>query len=219
MRETVSMEIGGRTLSLETGHLAKQAAGAVLARYGDTVVLATTVAEKEGNPERGFLPLTVDYREKMYAAGRIPGGFFKREGRPTEKEILSSRMTDRSLRPLFPDGTNFEIQVQIAVLSHDAENDSDVLGLLAASTAVNLALDAGQMSLHDVFLVHGSEANTSEHPRRGMTLRYMPTSSVYDRALAAEQFARMPVADHSQRTLYLMRGRDLSGRNDFQMRQ
>jgi polyribonucleotide nucleotidyltransferase len=133
------MDFGGRMLSFETGHLARQAGGAVLARYADTVVLAATVSQKDGDPDRDFLPLTVDYREKMYAAGRIPGGFFKREGRPTEKEILSARITDRSLRPLFPEGFNSEIQVYISVLSHDTENDSDVLGLLAASLAVNLS--------------------------------------------------------------------------------
>jgi polyribonucleotide nucleotidyltransferase len=133
------MDLGGRQLTFETGHLARQAGGAVLVRYADTVVLAATAAEKEGRPNRDFLPLTVDYREKMYAAGRIPGGFFKREGRPTEKEILSARITDRTLRPLFPEGFNAEIQVYISVLSHDTENDSDVLGLLSGALAVNLS--------------------------------------------------------------------------------
>ncbi len=139
MLETVSMELGGRTFVLETGHIARQANGAVMIRYADTVVMAAVVSEKEGRPDRDFLPLTVDYREKMYAAGKIPGGFFKREGRPTEKEILSSRLTDRSLRPLFPEGFNAEIQIHINVLSHDAENDSDVPGLVAAATALNLS--------------------------------------------------------------------------------
>jgi polyribonucleotide nucleotidyltransferase len=139
MTESVSLQLGGRSLTFETGRVARQAAGSVLARYADTVVLAAVVAEKEGNPDRDFFPLTVDYREKMYAAGRIPGGFFKREGRPTEKEILSARICDRSLRPLFPDGFNAEIQVYLSVLSHDTENDSDVLGLLAGALAVNLS--------------------------------------------------------------------------------
>ena len=139
MRETVSIELAGRTLSFETGHMAKQASGSCLVRYGDTVVLAACVAEKDGDPTRDFLPLTVDYREKMYAAGKIPGGFFKREGRPTEKEILSCRITDRSLRPLFPEGFNAEIQVHLNVLSHDTENDSDVLGLIGGSLSVNLS--------------------------------------------------------------------------------
>ena len=139
MIESVNMQIGGRTLTLETGRYARQAGGSVLARYADTVVLAAVVAEKVGRPDRDFFPLTVDYREKMYAAGRIPGGFFKREGRPTEKEILCARLTDRSVRPLFPDGFNAEVQVYINVLSHDTENDSDVLGLLAGALALNLS--------------------------------------------------------------------------------
>jgi len=133
------MELGGRTLTIETGHLARQANGACIVRYADTVVIAAVVGEREGRPDRDFLPLTVDYREKMYAAGRIPGGFFKREGRPTEKEILSSRLTDRALRPLFPSGYNAEIQVHLNVLSHDAENDSDIPALVAAATAVNIS--------------------------------------------------------------------------------
>ncbi len=136
---TVSMELGGRTLIIETGHLARQANGACLVRYADTVVIAAVVGEREGKPDRDFLPLTVDYREKMYAAGRIPGGFFKREGRPTEKEILSSRLTDRALRPLFPSGYNAEIQVHLNVLSHDAENDSDIPALIAAAAAINIS--------------------------------------------------------------------------------
>ncbi len=139
MPESVSMDLGGRNLSLETGHVARQANGACIVRYADTVVMAAVVAEKEGKPDRDFLPLTVDYREKMYAAGRIPGGFFKREGRPTEKEILSSRQTDRTLRPLFPEGFSAEVQVYINVLSHDTENDSDVPGLVAAATALNIS--------------------------------------------------------------------------------
>jgi polyribonucleotide nucleotidyltransferase len=139
MIESVNIQLGGRNLILETGRYARQAAGSVLARYADTVVLAAVVAEKVGKPDRDFFPLTVDYREKMYAAGRIPGGFFKREGRPTEKEILCARLTDRSVRPLFPDGFNAEVQVYINVLSHDTENDSDVLGLLAGALALNLS--------------------------------------------------------------------------------
>ena len=139
MSELVSMDLSGRRLSFETGHIARQAAGSTMARYADTVVLAAVAAETEGRSDRDFLPLTVDYREKMYAAGRIPGGFFKREGRPTEKEILSARIIDRTLRPLFPEAYNCEIQVYVNVLSHDAENDSDVLGLVAASVALNLS--------------------------------------------------------------------------------
>jgi polyribonucleotide nucleotidyltransferase len=139
MRQTFSREIAGRTLSIEVGHVARQAGGSAWVRFADTVVLAAAVAEKEGKADRDFFPLTVDYREKMYAAGRIPGGFFKREGRPTEKEILSSRLSDRALRPLFDKDFTNEVQVHLNVLSHDAENDSDWLALNAASVAVNIS--------------------------------------------------------------------------------
>src|SRR5262245_36311423 len=122
MSHKVQEEIGGRLLTIETGVFAKQAQGSVTVRYGDTVVLATVCASKEPTPDRGFLPLTVEYREKSYAAGKIPGGFFKREGRPSEKEILSARIIDRSIRPLFPDGFRNEIQLIVTVLSADQEN-------------------------------------------------------------------------------------------------
>lgn len=133
------MELGGRTLRLETGRIAKQADGAVFASYGETVVLATAVAGNEPREGIDFFPLTVEYREKQYAAGKIPGGFFKREGRPTEKEILSARMTDRSIRPLFPDGFRNETQVIIYVLSADQENSADTLGMIAASAALSIS--------------------------------------------------------------------------------
>ncbi len=132
---SVSVEIGGRTLALETGKIAKQANGAVVARYGDTVVLATACMENKPN-ERDFLPLTVDYREYTYSAGKIPGGFFKREGRPSEREILTSRLIDRPLRPLFPESWRNETQVVGMVLSADSENDPDVIAVTAASAAV-----------------------------------------------------------------------------------
>ena len=134
-----SLEIGGRTLSIETGRVAKQADGAVLVRYGDTVVLVTAVVSKEPMEGADFLPLLVEYREKSYAAGRIPGGFFKREGRPTEKEILSARLIDRPIRCLVPDGFTNEIQIIATVLSSDQQNDSDVLALIGASAALALA--------------------------------------------------------------------------------
>ncbi len=133
------IEIGGRTLSIETGRVAKQADGAVLVRYGDTVVLVTAVVAKEPLEGAGFLPLLVEYREKSYAAGKIPGGFFKREGRPTEKEILSARLIDRPIRSLVPDGFTNEIQIIASVLSSDQQNDSDVLALIGASAALGLA--------------------------------------------------------------------------------
>ena len=133
------MELGGRTLKLETGRIARQADGAVFATYGETIVLATAVASNVPREGIDFFPLTVEYREKQYAAGKIPGGFFKREGRPTEKEILSARMTDRSIRPLFPDGFNNETQVIIYVLSADQENNADTLGMIAASAALSIS--------------------------------------------------------------------------------
>jgi polyribonucleotide nucleotidyltransferase len=133
------LEWGGQTLVLETGRVARQADGAVWASYGDTTVLATVVAAKSAKPGIDFLPLTVNYQERFYAAGRIPGGFFKREGRPTEKETLVSRVIDRPIRPLFAAGWRNETQVVVTVLSHDLENDPDILGLVAASAALTLS--------------------------------------------------------------------------------
>jgi polyribonucleotide nucleotidyltransferase len=135
MFEQVSVEIGGRKLTFETGKMARQAHGAVVARYGDTMVLATACMDSKAT-EKDFLPLTVDYREYTYSAGKIPGGFFKREGRPSEREILTSRLTDRPLRPLFPEGWSTETQIVSMVLSADSENDPDVIGLTAASAAL-----------------------------------------------------------------------------------
>src|SRR5579884_1999204 len=133
---TRSMDLAGRTLSLETGKVANQANGAVLARYGDTVVLAT--ATSTGRPREGidFFPLTIEFEERLYAVGRIPGSFFRREGRPTAEAILDARLTDRPLRPLFPKGFRNEVQIIITVLSADQENDPDVLGTIAASAAL-----------------------------------------------------------------------------------
>ncbi|MBN1433633.1 polyribonucleotide nucleotidyltransferase [Candidatus Fermentibacterales bacterium] len=128
--------IAGRSLVLETGRMAKQADGAVFVRYGDSAVLVATVSEKRSTRDLGFFPLTVEYRERTYAAGKIPGGFFKREGRPGEKEVLSARLIDRPLRPLFPDGYRFETQVYCLVVSSDGENDPDLLGLIGASAAL-----------------------------------------------------------------------------------
>ena len=127
------IEIGGRTLSIESGKLAKQASGSCIIQYGDTSLLVAVTASKGVEEYRGFFPLSVEYREKFYAAGRIPGGFFKREARPTEHEILASRLTDRPLRPLFPKGFNNETRVDIYVLSYDSENEADVLAALGAS--------------------------------------------------------------------------------------
>ncbi len=133
------LEISGQTLSLESGKIAKQADGSVLVRYGDSVVLVTACSSR--NPRQGvdFLPLTVDYRENTYAGGKIPGGFFKREGRPNEKETLTSRLIDRPIRPLFPNGWNYETQVIALVLSYDQSNDTDTLAVTGASAALYLS--------------------------------------------------------------------------------
>ena len=139
MIHKVEATIGGRTLTIETGRVAEQAGGAVLLRYGDTVVLGTATASESPREGIDFFPLTVDVEERMYAAGKIPGGFIKREGRPTEHSILSSRLTDRPIRPLFPKGYRNDVQVVITVLSADQENDSDVLGIIAASAALTLS--------------------------------------------------------------------------------
>src|SRR5512147_2255114 len=139
MVTTVETEIGGKRLILETGLMAKQASGAVVARYGDTVVLSTAVASKVERENVDFLPLTVDYQEKAYAAGRIPGGFFKREGRQTEKEILTSRLIDRPMRPLFPDGYYFDTQIIASVLSIGDESSMDLMGMIASSAAVAIS--------------------------------------------------------------------------------
>ncbi len=136
---TQEIEWGGRPLTLETGRIARQADGAVLAKYGDTSVLATVVADREPRQGIDFFPLMVDYREKTYAAGKIPGGFFKREARPAEKETLTSRLIDRPIRPLFVDGFKNETQVLIAVLSHDMENDPDIVAMVAASAALTIS--------------------------------------------------------------------------------
>src|SRR6516225_1358675 len=130
---------GGRPLVLETGKLARQADGAVLVSYGETTVLCTAVAMKTAKPGQDFFPLTVNYQEKTFAAGKIPGGFFKREGRPSEKETLVSRLIDRSLRPLFFPGFVNETQVVCTVLSHDLENDPDVVSMSGASAALTLS--------------------------------------------------------------------------------
>ncbi|MDX2257387.1 MAG: polyribonucleotide nucleotidyltransferase [Hyphomicrobiaceae bacterium] len=135
----VEIDWGGRKLKLETGHMARQADAAVVAQYGETSVLATVVGAKSPKPGIDFFPLTVNYQERTYAAGKIPGGYFKREGRPTEKETLTSRLIDRPIRPLFVEGFKNEVQVVVTVLSHDMENDPDIIGMVAASAALTLS--------------------------------------------------------------------------------
>ena len=133
------LDWAGRKLVLETGKVARQADGAVVATWGETTVLATVVGARAAKPGQDFFPLTVDYQEKAFAAGRIPGGYFKREGRPSERETLISRLIDRPIRPLFPDGYRNDTQVIVTVLSHDLENDPDVLAMAAASAALTLS--------------------------------------------------------------------------------
>ncbi|HEY7229155.1 MAG TPA: polyribonucleotide nucleotidyltransferase [Pseudolabrys sp.] len=138
-KHRVELDWGGRKLTLETGRIARQADGAVLATYGETTVIATVVASKTPKEGVDFLPLTVNYQEKFFAAGRIPGGYFKREGRPTEKETLTSRLIDRPVRPLFAEGWRCDTQVIVTTLSHDLENDPDIVAMVAASAALTLS--------------------------------------------------------------------------------
>jgi len=139
MISNVEMEIGGATLSIESGRVAKQADGAVTVKYGETVLLVAVVASKKPDFKRGFFPLFVDYREKFYASGKIPGGFFKREGRPSEKEVLNARLIDRPIRPFFPKGYMNEVQVMVIVLSYDLENDPGILSMIGASAALSIS--------------------------------------------------------------------------------
>ena len=133
------IDLAGRKLKIETGKMARQASGSIVISYGETVALVAVTASKGDDVDRGFFPLSVDYREKFYASGKIPGGFFKREARPSEKEIIASRLTDRPLRPLFPKGFNNETQVAINVLSYDGENNADILGTIGASAALAIS--------------------------------------------------------------------------------
>src|SRR5690554_6566760 len=134
-----SFQYGQHTVVMETGEIARQASGAVLVSIDDTVVLATVVANTTAKPGQDFFPLTVDYIEKTYSAGRIPGGFFKREGKPSEKETLTSRLIDRPLRPLFPEGFYNDVQVIIHVLSVDPEIDPDIVAMIGASAALSIS--------------------------------------------------------------------------------
>ncbi|MDP3025361.1 MAG: polyribonucleotide nucleotidyltransferase [candidate division Zixibacteria bacterium] len=139
MEKSYELDLDGKKLTIQIGRVARQADGAALVRLADTMILATAVGTEEAIEGQDFFPLTVDYREKAYAVGRIPGGFFKREGRPTEREILSARLIDRSLRPLFPEGYLNEVQVMAMVLSSDQENDADILGILGSSVALGIS--------------------------------------------------------------------------------
>ncbi|MDR5695214.1 MAG: polyribonucleotide nucleotidyltransferase [Armatimonadota bacterium] len=179
---TVELEVAGRKLSIETGRLAKQANGSVLVRYGDTVVLVTACASAEPRPDIDFLPLTVDLEEKMYAAGKIPGGFFKREGRPGERAILSARLIDRPIRPLFPKGFRNDVQVIATVLSADQENAPDLLGLIGASAALSISDIPwnGPIGAVRIGLVNGEFVINP-------TLRQIETQSALDLVVAAAE--------------------------------
>ncbi len=135
----IEIEVGGRRLSISTGKLAKQANGAVVVKYGDTMVLVTATSSKKEREGVDFLPLLVDYRENTYAAGKIPGGFFKREGKPTEREVTTSRLIDRPIRPLFPAGYHYDTQIVVSLLSYDRENEPDILGIIGASASLMLS--------------------------------------------------------------------------------
>ena len=133
------LDWGGRKLVLETGKIARQADGAVMISYGETIVLCTAVGVKSAKPGQDFFPLTVNYQEKAFAAGKIPGGFFKREGRPSEAEVLKSRLIDRPIRPLFPEGFRNEVQIVATVLSYENENDPDIVSMVGCSAALTLS--------------------------------------------------------------------------------
>jgi len=138
LAQKLETQFGGRTLTIETGTLARLAGGAVTVRYGDTVVLGTA-NRSDPRPGLDFFPLTVEFEERMYAAGKIPGGFIKRESRPSEAAILAARLTDRPIRPLFPEGYKDDVQVVLTVLSTDQQNDPDIIGTIAASAALSIS--------------------------------------------------------------------------------
>ena len=133
------LELGGKKLTLETGKIARQSDGAIIATLGETVVISTVVGRKKVNPDTDYFPLQVNYQEKYYAAGKIPGGYFKREARPTEAETLISRLIDRPIRPLFPESFRNEVQILPTVLSYDNENEADILSIIASSAALAIS--------------------------------------------------------------------------------
>src|SRR5437879_9202719 len=190
--QSTQIEIGGRRLTLETGRVAKQADGSVIVRYGDTVVLATVVASRVAVEGQDFFPLSVDYRERAYAGGRIPGGFFKREGRPVEKEILTSRLIDRPLRPLFPKGFKNEIQVICLAISADHENDPDVLAMNGASTALCLAgiPFGGPVGAVRVGLVEGKLVANPTTAQQALSSLELVIAGTEDAVLMADSGAR-----------------------------
>ena len=205
------LEWAGRTLRLETGRVARQADGAVLATYGETTVLATVVAEKSPKPGLDFFPLTVNYQEKAFAAGKIPGGYFKREGRPSEKETLVSRLIDRPIRPLFAKGFKCETQVIVTVLSHDLENDPDIVAMVAASAALCLsgAPFLGPIGAARVGYIDGEYVINP-------TLDQMPDSKL-DLVVAGTTDAVLMVESEAQElTEEVMLGAVVKGQEEFQ---
>ena len=172
-RKIVERKIGGKVISLETGLLAKQASGAVVVRIGDTMTLVATVAAP-GREGLDFFPLTVDYREKTYAAGKFPGGFIKREGRPTTKEILTSRLIDRPIRPLFPEWYREEVQIQAGPISADRQNDADVLSMIGASASLHAAQGPVPRADRRRSASDGSTASSSPFPTASRTGRERP---------------------------------------------
>src|ERR1051326_8332708 len=162
MLHTVEVDLGGRKLTLESGKIAKQANGAVIVRSGDAVVLVTACMAEQPKPGAGFFPLTVDYREYTYAAGKIPGGFIKREGRLSEKEVLTSRLIDRPVRPLFPEGFVNETQIIAMVLSADPEQDPNSLAIVGAAAALAISDIPFPYGLGGVRVGMRSEEHTSE---------------------------------------------------------
>ena len=205
------IEWAGRTLRLETGRVARQADGAVLATYGETTVLATVVADRTPKPGLDFFPLTVNYQEKTYAAGKIPGGFFKREARPSEKETLVSRLIDRPIRPLFAKGFKCETQVILTVLSHDLENDPDIVAMVGASAALCLsgAPFMGPIGAARVGYIDGEYVVNP-------TLDQMP-DSVLNLVVAGTMDAVLMVESEAQElSEEIMLGAVMKGHEDFQ---
>ena len=180
----VEVAAGDISLRFATGQLAKQADGAVLVSSADTVVLSTVVGAQEARPGADFFPLTVDVEEKMYAAGKIPGGFFKREGKPPEKEVLTSRLIDRPIRPLFPNGWRYETQIIAMVMSADTENDSDVLAITGASAALAISSIPFEKTIAGV-RIGLVEGNTAIGAGIGPVLEARDVMAVLDRDPAA----------------------------------
>src|SRR5213079_3587847 len=171
MSEKITVQVGDRQIHIETGKLAKQADGAVTVQMGETIVLVAAVAATKAKAGQDFFPLTVDYREKAAAAGKFPGGYFKREGRPAEKETLTSRMIDRPLRPLFPKGYFYDTQIISILLSADGQNDPDILAMNGASAALSISdiPFAGPIGAVRVGRVNGEFIANPTHTEREMS--------------------------------------------------